>query len=256
MNYFKKITSLKNKLVFVIGGTGLIGKETIKSLIDCNSKVINLDIKKLNKNKFNEFFDCTDEKNIKKNYLNIVKKHGVPDILINCSYPKTSEWKNNNFEKIDIKDFNLNTKNHLNSYVILSILTANLMKKKRKKGSIILLGSIYGVVGQDTQIYINTGMSENIAYSVIKGGITNFTKQMASYYGKFNIRINCICPGGVQDKINTKNKNFIKNYRKRVPLKRLAKSDEIANVILFFSSDASSYVTGNIMMVDGGWTSI
>lgn len=133
MNYFKKITSLKNKLVFVIGGTGLIGKETIKSLIDCNSKVINLDIKKLNKNKFNEFFDCTDEKNIKKNYLNIVKKYGVPDILINCSYPKTSEWKNNNFEKIDIKDFNLNTKNHLNSYVILSILTANLMKKKEKK---------------------------------------------------------------------------------------------------------------------------
>ncbi len=130
------------------------------------------------------------------------------------------------------------------------------MKRKRKKGSIILLGSIYGVVGQDTQIYINTGMSENIAYSVIKGGITNFTKQMASYYGKFNIRINCICPGGVQDKINTKNKNFIKNYRKRVPLKRLAKSEEIANVILFFSSDASSYVTGNIMMVDGGWTSI
>ena len=62
MNYFKKITSLKNKLVFVIGGTGLIGKETIKSLIDCNSKVINLDIKKLDKNKFNEFFDCTDEK--------------------------------------------------------------------------------------------------------------------------------------------------------------------------------------------------
>jgi len=256
MNYYKNIFSLKNKLVFIVGGSGLIGKDTIKCLINYKARVINLDIKKFHNFKNNEFFDCSDTQNLEENYLRIVKKYGIPDVLINCSYPRTFDWKFNTFQTIKKESFNTNLQNHLNSYVLLSILTANLMKNKKRKGSIILLGSIYGVVGQDTEIYNNTGIKENITYSVIKGGVTNFTKQMASYYGKFNIRINCICPGGIIDKINSKNKIFIKNYKKRVPLKRLAKSREIANVILFFSSDASSYVTGNIMMVDGGWTSI
>ena len=256
MNYYKNIFSLKKKLVFIIGGSGLIGSQTIKCLSTYHAKIINLDIKKNKITKYNEFFDCTDKDNLEINYLKIIKKFGVPDILINCSYPKTVDWKNNSFGKVKNVSFNINLQNHLNSYILLSTLTGNLMKSKKKAGSIILLGSIYGVVGQDVEIYKNTKIRENITYSVIKGGIVNFTKQMASYYGKYNIRVNCICPGGVRDKINSKNKNFIKNYKKRVPLKRLAESNEIANVILFFSSDASSYVTGNIMMVDGGWTSI
>ena len=256
MNYYKNILSLKKKLVFIVGGSGLIGKDTIKCLVSYKAKVVNLDIKKFHNFKNNEFFDCSDTKNLEENYLKIIKKYGIPDVFINCSYPRTFDWKLNTFQNIKKESFNTNLQNHLNSYVLLSILTANLMKNKKRKGSIVLLGSIYGVVGQDTEIYNNTGMNENITYSVIKGGVTNFTKQMASYYGKFNIRINCICPGGIIDKINSNNKIFIKNYKKRVPLKRLAKSREIANVILFFSSDASSYITGNIMMVDGGWTSI
>ena len=130
------------------------------------------------------------------------------------------------------------------------------MKVKKIKGSIVLLGSIYGVLGQDLSIYKKTNIKENIAYSVIKGGIVNFTKQMASYYGNYQIRVNCICPGGVLDKVNKKNKNFIKNYTSKVPLKRLASNKEIATTILFLSSDASSYVTGTTLMVDGGWSSI
>ena len=90
----------------------------------------------------------------------------------------------------------------------------------------------------------------------IVNSLINLTKQMASYYGKYNIRVNCICPGGVRDKINSKNKNFIKNYKKRVPLKRLAKPIEIASVNLFLSSEASSYIAGTAIIVDGGWTCI
>lgn len=256
MRYYKNIFSLKNKTVFIIGGSGLIGNQTVKCLSTYKAKIINLDIKKNNNCHYNVYFDCTNKNNLEKNYLKITKKFGVPDILINCSYPKSIDWKDNSFAKLKSESFNINLQNHLNSYVLLSRITGNLMKNKKIKGSIILLGSIYGVIGQDIEIYKNTKMRENLTYSVIKGGITNFTKQMASYYGKYNIRVNCICPGGVKDKINSKNKNFIKNYKKRVPLKRLADSKEIANTILFFSSEASSYITGNIMMVDGGWTCI
>ena len=127
------------------------------------------------------------------------------------------------------------------------------MKKNLIKGNIIQLSSIYGMVAQDKNIYEGTNMRENVSYAMIKGGILNLIRQMASYYGDFNIRINCISPGGVKDK---QNKRFIKNYSKRVPLRRMAHVDEIASVIAFLSMDASSYITGSNLVVDGGWTII
>ena len=96
-------------------------------------------------------------------------------------------------------------------------------------------------------------MRENVSYAMIKGGILNLIRQMASYYGDFNIKINCISPGGVKDK---QNKRFIKNYSKEFLLRRMAHVDEIASVIAFLSMDASSYITGSNLVVDGGWTII
>ena len=128
------------------------------------------------------------------------------------------------------------------------------MVKSKKKGTIVQLSSIYGIVGQDLSIYLGTDMKESMSYSVIKGGINNLTRQMSSFYGKFNIRVNSLCPGGVKD--ISQNKLFIKSYNKKVPLKRLAQPSEIAMAALFLSSDASSYITGTMFMVDGGWTSI
>ena len=93
-----------------------------------------------------------------------------------------------------------------------------------------------------------------ISYSLIKGGINNLTRQMASYYGKFNIRINSLCPGGIE--ASNHNSKFIKNYKLRVPLKRLCKESDVASAVLFLSSDASSYITGTNIMVDGGWTAV
>ena len=121
-------------------------------------------------------------------------------------------------------------------------------------------GSIYGILGQDLSIYLNTKMEENMSYSIIKGGITNLTRQMASYYGKFNIRVNTICPGGikgtVQGVMNKQEKNFVKNYSSKVPLSRLGNPNEISYPVLFLASEASSYITGSTLVVDGGWSII
>ena len=123
---------------------------------------------------------------------------------------------------------------------------------KRKKGSIILLSSIYGLVGQKPFIYENTKMSESMTYSIIKGGINTLTKQMSAYYGKYNIRVNAICPGGI---FNNQEK-FVKEYIINTPLKRMATPEDIAYSIVFLASDASSYITGIQMPIDGGWTAI
>lgn len=257
MTYLKKF-KITNRLVFVLGGQGLIGKEITKAMLDAGAKVIVLDKKKFkinkNQNIFFQKFDVSIPENIEKQYLYLIKKYGVPDIFINSSYPKTKDWSSNSFGKINYKSFAKNINIHLNSFSWLAKLVADSMVKSKKKGNIIQLSSIYGVVGQDLSIYLGTNMKESMSYSVIKGGINNLTRQMASYYGKYNIRINAICPGGVSD--TNQNKIFIKNYNRKVPLNRLAKNTEIASCILFLASDASSYITGSLLMVDGGWTAI
>jgi NAD(P)-dependent dehydrogenase (short-subunit alcohol dehydrogenase family) len=133
------------------------------------------------------------------------------------------------------------------------------MVEKGNGGSILQLGSIYGIVGQDLTVYEGTEMQENMTYAAIKGGITGLTRLMASYYGQYNIRINTLCPGGLKghnSKSNTQNPVFIKQYSKKNPLKRLGHPEEVASTALFLASEASSYITGATIMVDGGWTAI
>ena len=88
-----------------------------------------------------------------------------------------------------------------------------------------------------------------MTYAAIKGGIINLTRLMAAYYGEYNIRGNNICPGGV---FQNQNSVFVENYSKKVPLHRMAKPEEIASTVLFLASEASSYITGATIMVDGG----
>ena len=193
-------------------------------------------------------------------YLRQIKEFGVPDVFINCSYPRTKDWSSNSFKDITMNSFRENIDIHMNSYAWLAKLTAECMLKYKKKGCVIQLGSVYGLVGQDNNIYKNTSMKENMSYSVIKGGIINLSRQMASYYGKYNIRVNTLCPGGISGHVAGKNtkqdKNFIKNYSNKVPLKRLGKANEVALAALFLASEASSYITGTTLIVDGGITAI
>ena len=144
------------------------------------------------------------------------------------------------------------------SYLIRQV--AELNKKEKRNCSIVLLGSIYSLVGQDNSLYSGTNISENFSYSIIKGAIVNLTRQMCSYYTRYGIRVNNICAGGVYDhnmKLNYKKyKRLVKNYSLRSPIKRMATPQEIAYPKIFLASDYSSYVSGTSFVVDGGWTSI
>ena len=267
MDYLKQF-SLKGKKAFIIGGSGLIGIQISNAISQAGAKTYILDIKKPDKKKIKNkknitynYFNCSYVDQLEKLYNNIFEKFGTPDIFINCSYPISTEWNSSNFEEIKLKNLKENINVHLNSFSWLARLTAEKMRKSKIKGSIIQLGSIYGTVGQDLNIYKGVkNMRENMIYSIIKGGISSLTKQMASYYGQYNIRINTICPGGILGHFKgTKKKQssvFIKNYKKKVPLKRLGNASEIASTALFLSSDSSSYITGVNLMVDGGWTAI
>tara|TARA_Y100000294_G_scaffold174377_1_gene192372 strand:- start:455 stop:1240 length:786 start_codon:yes stop_codon:yes gene_type:complete len=261
MSFLDKI-KLTNKKIYVLGGSGLIGTKVVTSILSVGAKVIVLDIKKkhVQKGVKYEKFDCSKLKTLEKNFDKVIKKSGCPDVFINCSFPRTKDWNQSSFNKITLKRMSKNIEIHMNSYAWIAKIVAEKMVKNKIKGNIINLNSIYGLVGQDLKIYEKTTMTENMPYSIIKGGLVNLTRQMASYYGRFGIRVNGICSGGlkghVAGKSNLQEKQFIKNYEKKVPLKRLGSPDEVADVITFMASRASSYITGSNVIVDGGWTII
>lgn len=262
--------SLKNKKVFVIGGCGLIGSPISEAILSASAELYVLDNDKKRGNylqkKFRDFkfkyiyYDLSRINTFDKRFKNIIKKYGCPNVFINCSYPTTRDWKNSNFDKNKISILRKNIDIHLNTHSWISYSMCEIMKKNKIKGSVILFGSIYGIVGQSTNLYKKTNLRENMNYSIIKGGLITLTKQLASYYGQSGIRVNIICPGGIEGNVKGKKikqpLNFMKNYSKQSPLRRLGKPEEIAPSALFLSSEASSYITGTIFLVDGGWTSI
>ncbi|MBT5873271.1 MAG: SDR family oxidoreductase [Candidatus Latescibacteria bacterium] len=119
--------------------------------------------------------------------------------------------------------------------------------------SILNISSIYGVVGNDPSLYEGTDMKQPPDYNFVKAGMINFTRYLANYYGSDGVRANCICPGGY---FNDQPEPFVRNYEKRVPLGRMLNSEDIKGAAVFLASDASEYVTGTTMMVDGGFTTI
>ena len=162
------------------------------------------------------------------------------------------DW-NVKFENINYKSWNKNFEMQMTSIFYLCQKITQIMKIQNS-GSIVNMSSIYGIVGNNFNVYENAnGMTSPAAYSAIKAGIINFTRYLASYYGKYNIRINCVSPGGI---FNGQNNNFINNYSYQSPLKRLGKASEISPSVSFLLSDDSSYITGHNLVVDGGWTAI
>jgi len=253
---YDKIFSLKGKVAVVAGSAGLIGREIAEGLAECGADVIAADIRekknrKVKKRISSRYLDITKEESVSSLIDFIDERYGKLDIWVNCAYPRTRDW-GNAFEKVSLNSWRKNVDMHLNGYFICCKNAAEYMKK-RKSGSIINFGSIYGILGPQFSVYKGTKMTVAAPYSAIKGGIINFTRYLASYYGKYNIRVNCVSPGGVYDK---QNKLFIKQYKDRTPLGRMADKEDIIGGALYMASDASKYVTGHNLIIDGGWSII
>lgn len=252
---------LEDKTAVVAGGAGLIGKEVVRALAEAKAGVVIADIdsekgieleNKLTEKGMEVIFtelDITDKRSIDDVIEFSENRFGDIDIWINCAYPRTYDW-GERFEDVSYESLKKNVDMHLNGYFLSCQKIAEYMKE-RKGGVIINFGSIYGVVGPRFDVYQGTDMTMPAPYSVIKGGIINLTRYLATYYADHDIRINAICPGGVYD---GQDENFVEKYSENTPMGRMAEPEEIAGPVLFLCSEAASYITGEILMVDGGWT--
>jgi 2-deoxy-D-gluconate 3-dehydrogenase len=159
------------------------------------------------------------------------------------------------FEEYPLEQWNAALNVNLTGTFLVTQACVKQMLAQGKKGSIINICSTYGLNGPDQRIYRKADGSQPafkpVYYTVTKAGIVGFTKYLAAYYMETEIRVNMLTPGGVY---NNHDELFAKNYAAKTILGRMAKRDEMNGALLFLASDASSYMTGNNVVVDGGWT--
>ena len=243
---------LENKVIIVTGGNGLLGREIVNDINKKGGIAICVDINiedDLSANKLNG--DITKLENIKSLIAKVLDKYGRIDALVNNAYPRTEDW-GADFEDLTESSLELNVKWQMNSYILFCQQVIGCFKQN-SGGAIVNMASIYGVVGNDFSIYKNTSIVPPPPYSAIKGGLVNFSRYLASRYGSENIRVNVVSPGGI---FNHQPETFVKSYERKVPMGRMGNPDDIAPVVSFLLSDESKYITGQNIVVDGGWTAI
>ncbi len=259
MNFFTKMLDFSDKVVIVTGGLGLIGRQVCSAFNEFNATVIVMDI---SSELFDEYFsscknihffkmDITDPSEIESCIKRLIKDFRKIHVWINTAYPRSADW-GNFIDNVSYESWNENLKIHLGGYFWSSKLILEVMKKQQT-GNLINFGSTYGVVGPNFDVYKGTDMTMPVAYAAIKGAITNLTRYFAALYGPYNIRVNCIAPGGIY---NNQPEKFVEKYNELTPLKKMGKDYEIAMPTVFLASEAASYITGQTLLVDGGWTAI
>lgn len=246
---------LKDKVIIVSGGSGLIGRSIVADIKKRGGIAINADIAVESDLDEAMTFKCnvTQDDSIQECVDTVYSHFGRIDGLVNSAYPRTPD-RRSRFEEMKPESWRMNVDWQMNSYFVFCQKVLIKMKEQGF-GAVVNIGSIYGVVGNDFTLYEEYGGTSSPSYSAVKGGIINLTRFMASYFGPMQIRINCVSPGGIKDEKN-QHPSFIKRYEAKVPMRRLGQPDDIAPAVSFLLSDDAKYITGQNLLVDGGWTAI
>lgn len=261
--------SLRGKSALVTGATGVLGRVFCEALasqgahvavVDLESKRVSLFAKELAKTYGVETLgiacDITREAAVEKMAKQAWRTFGRIDILHNNAATKTKRLDAffAPFEKYSADTWKQVLDVNLNGMFLVAKAVGRRMASDKKGGSIIQTASIYGVLAPDPRIYdgsfyLGKTINTPAAYSASKGGVIALTRHLAAYWAPKGIRVNTLTPGGVQ---SGQNNAFVKKYSARVPMGRMGKPEEMTGALLFLASDASSYITGQNIIVDGG----
>lgn len=253
-----EIFSLKGKTAVVTGGSGLYGRQITLALAEAGAKVVIASrnkekneeyaesLRKQGYNIVSEVLDQGDEESIIA-LADRLEKDGGIDVLVNNSVLRTMKDYHD-----DLANFNESMRVNATGIFAMCRIFGDKMAKQGK-GSIINIGSYMGLLGADDTLYRGCEFSgyNSPDYFFHKGGMTNLTRFIASYYGPKNVRCNILEPGGYY---TGQNPLFVERYNDRTFLKRMANDTDMKGAIIFLASDASAYITGAVIPVDGGYT--
>lgn len=255
------LLSLRGKIALVTGGAGLYGSGISAGLAEAGAKVIiasrTLDncerkaseLREAGLDALARTVDLTSEDSIAALTAGIESEFGKLDILFNNAVARSH---GGDFSTVSPQQWAETMEVNSTSLVPMTRYAAELMLKQGK-GSIVNIASIYGMVGPQFAIYNNTEMKNPAEYAFAKGGMIQLTRYLAAFYGPQGIRVNCISPGGY---FSNQPEPFVNAYCERTPLGRMAGEEDIKGVSVFLASDASAYITGANIPLEGGWTAV
>lgn len=267
-SFLVELFGLNNRVAIVTGAAGQLGGEYVRTLLSAGACVaafdVNLDNPKSILSKINSKrlltleVDITDKKSVQRGLEEVLSHFGTLNILINNAAidapPNATDQETGPFETYPERSWQIMMDVNLKGMFICCQILGGYMASKCG-GSIINISSIYGVLSPDQRIYayrsIEKPFFKPVAYSVSKAGVLGLTKYLATYWASKNVRVNALILGGV---FNNQDEIFIKNYSHKVPLGRMAWQYEYNGAILFLASDASSYMTGSALVIDGGYS--
>ena len=264
MKSVKELMNLRGRTVLITGGAGHIGRAMADAVAELGASVAVADLKKENCCSTAEWLterhgteaaafavDLAEEASVALLSGQVASRFGGLDVLINCAaFVGTSGLEGwvVPFEDQSADTWRKAMEVNLTSVFTLTQSAAPLLKKSGR-GSIINVASIYGVYGPDLRLYEGTGMGNPAAYAASKGGLIQFTRWCSTVLAP-HIRVNAITPGGV---FRGQDSRFVERYVEKTPLKRMAAEEDFKGAVCFLASDLSAYVTGQNVIVDGGW---
>jgi NAD(P)-dependent dehydrogenase (short-subunit alcohol dehydrogenase family) len=270
---------LSDKVALVIGGRGVLGRRFCSTFVEYGARVYSADLPRdafppgkamaahpeempgLEQVDVN----VTSPDSVTKLVDETVARTSRIDILVYSVTNKSTDFYKP-FTECSLEGWRMVLSTELDGLFLVAQKVGKVMEEAGH-GSMIFLSSIYGVVGNDQRIYEGANLDQlylgsdatqprriysHAVYAAAKGGVISLTRFLSAYWGKQNIRVNCISPGGLSNP--GENEEFVRRYSERVPLGRKADPDELSAAALFLASDAASYVTGHNLVVDGGWT--
>lgn len=263
-----KLFNLKGKTIVLTGSAGRLGTRFSHVLSAAGADVVLVDIDKINNKKLEQELiakyntnpisleiNISKVSDVKQLIKKISNKYEKIDILINNAHfvPRDHPKRDVPFEKYPLDLWDKTIMTNLRGLFLCCQEFGKIMLTQ-KKGVIVNISSIYGMVGADQRIYGNSRLNSPAFYATTKGAMVNLTRYLAAYWQGKNIRVNTLTLGGVFDEKLHKGTSFAKNYSKKTMLGRMAQKEDYDGPLLFLASDASSYMTGANLVVDGGWT--
>ncbi len=253
--------SLEGRIALVSGGAGpLFGSSISEALAEAGATVITASRSLERNQEFTERLqqqgykacamqlDIADLESIEALRTRVLEQFGRLDVLINSAVVA----RGGDFDEQTPEYWEFSARgNMVGLFAMCKAFVPGMAAQGH--GSVINISSIYGVVANDPSLYEGTDMKQPPDYTFVKAGMLNFTRYLANYFGKQGVRANCICPGGYYSE---QPGPFLTNYTKRCPLGRMLGNEDIKGAVVFLASDASEYITGTTLMVDGGWTSL
>jgi NAD(P)-dependent dehydrogenase (short-subunit alcohol dehydrogenase family) len=266
---YKSLFELKGKTALVTGAVGILGQRFCRGLAEFGAQVAVVDLDGQRCAAFAEELrkdyggdaagfacDVSDPDSVAKMTAEVVERFGAINVLHNNAASKSSDLDAffAPFEKYSLAEWRKIMAVNIDGMFLVAQAVGAQMQSQGKGGSIIQTASIYGVMASDKRIYegsfyLGRQISNPAVYSASKAAVVGLTRQLAANWGDVAIRVNALVPGGVE---SGQNDAFKARYSARVPMGRMAQPDEMVGALIFLASDASSYLTGQCLQVDGG----